>query len=145
MVTCMPALPGSVGFPVVYPDGGRLAHALCSSLQCTSPCAGEKTPHESPHAPGPVGPSAAPPCAVSPSAGVQPALWMGQGGCCVRPRQGHNGSKVTSANVRHSLTAALNAFPFPGLSLQSQTFTPLIHLVKLTPFLKSLDDLLVTV
>lgn len=43
MVTYMPALPGSVGFPVVYPDGDRFAHALCSSLQCTSPCAGDKT------------------------------------------------------------------------------------------------------
>lgn len=69
----------------------------------------------------------------------------GTGRMLCQAKTGSRWQQGDSASIRHSLTSALSAFPLPGVSPQSQIFMPLIHLVKLTPFLKSPDDVLVTV
>lgn len=123
MVTHMPAVTGSRGFPFCLPcwrwfcaaPYNLLVRALVRwhptvppcTLSCGSFC------HCTLYCQTPVG--------------AQPALCMRWGGW-----QGHDGNKVTSAHVRHSLTAALSAFPLPGLSLQSHIFITLVDLVKLT-------------
>lgn len=71
---------------VLPPEPGLLCLCAypCSSLPPASPCAGQKT-----HAARAVGPSAA----------VSPALCVGRGRCCLRPRRGRDGSGETPGSI----------------------------------------------